>query len=54
MVDMIRCAKFALDRGLSGRLESVSAYYAKHPPVQYPDHIAKQMLDDFIAGKRDS
>lgn len=52
MIDMIRCAKLGLDRGVAGRLISASAYYAKHPPVQYPDEEAFRMLKDFIEGKR--
>jgi len=51
MVDMIRCAQLAKDRGIAGKLIAVSAYYAKHPPVQYPDSEAKQMLEEFIYGQ---
>lgn len=53
MIDMIRCAKLGLDRGIGGRLISPSAYYAKHPPVQYPDEEAFRMLIEFIEGKRE-
>jgi len=53
MIDMIRCAKLGLDRGVAGRLVSASAYYAKHPPVQYPDEEAFKMLKEFIEGKRE-
>ena len=52
IVDMVRCAKVGLDRGIGGRLLSASAYYAKHPPVQYEDEEAFTMLKEFIAGKR--
>jgi len=45
---MIRCAKLAKDREIAGRLIPVSAYYAKHPPTQYPDTEAKRMLEEFI------
>ncbi len=51
IVDMIRCAKVGLDRGIAGRLVSASAYYAKHPPVQYEDEEALKMLKEFIAGR---
>jgi myo-inositol-1-phosphate synthase len=34
MIDAIRGAKLALDRGISGPLESISAYCFKHPPIQ--------------------
>jgi myo-inositol-1-phosphate synthase len=53
MIDMIRCAKLALDRKIAGPLISVSSYYAKHPPKQYPDEESKRMLEEFIRGERD-
>lgn len=53
IIDAIRCAKIARDRGVSGRLESASAYLMKHPPKQYPDAQARQMLEEFIEGKRE-
>ncbi len=49
-IDAIRCCKLALDRGLGGVLEGPSAFFSKHPPVQYPDHQAYQMTEDFITG----
>ncbi len=52
-VDAIRCAKIALDRGVGGVLESASAYFMKFPAKQYPDWRARQMLEEFIAGKRE-
>jgi len=53
MVDAIRCAKLAIDREVGGVLISPSAYFMKHPPVQYPDEAARQMVEEFIAGKRE-
>lgn len=53
LVDMIRCCKLALDRGVSGVLTSASAYFAKNPPQQFPDQEAKEMLEEFIAGRRE-
>ncbi|MDI9570763.1 MAG: inositol-3-phosphate synthase, partial [Pseudomonadota bacterium] len=53
IVDAIRCCKLALDRGQGGALLSPSAYFMKHPPRQYFDEGAYQMLEDFIQGKRD-
>jgi myo-inositol-1-phosphate synthase len=50
-IDAIRCCKLARDRGISGPLESVSAYTMKHPPQQYTDAVALQMLEAFIAGE---
>lgn len=52
-IDAIRCAKLALDRGIGGPLYSISAYTMKHPPIQYPDFQAKQMVEEFIEGKRE-
>jgi myo-inositol-1-phosphate synthase len=54
MVDAIRCCKLALDRGIGGVLESASSYLAKSAPVQYSsDEEAREMMDQFIAGKRE-
>jgi len=52
-IDAIRCAKIGLDRGIGGRLLSISSYTMKHPPKQFPDDQARQMVEDFIAGKND-
>jgi myo-inositol-1-phosphate synthase len=51
VIDAIRCAKLALDRGLSGALIAPSAYFMKSPPQQYPDEVARQMVEDFIRSK---
>lgn len=53
IIDAVRCAQIARDRGIAGRLDSASAYLMKHPPVQYPDGKARQMLEEFIAGTRE-
>jgi len=50
-IDAIRCAKLALDRGIGGPLYSISAYTMKHPPIQYPDWKAKELVDKFIRGE---
>jgi myo-inositol-1-phosphate synthase len=47
-IDAIRCAKLALDRGIGGVLEAPSAYFCKHPPRQFTDDEAFQMLKKFI------
>ena len=39
VIDAIRCAKVALDRGIGGALEGPSAYFMKTPPKQYPDTV---------------
>ncbi len=53
MVDAIRGTKLALDRKISGQLESISAYCFKHPPLQMPYNEAKLAFLDFVEGKRD-
>jgi myo-inositol-1-phosphate synthase len=53
MIDAIRGAKIALDRGISGPLESISAYCFKHPPVQMSYSEARTNFIDFVDGKRD-
>ncbi|MHC4477854.1 MAG: inositol-3-phosphate synthase [Planctomycetota bacterium] len=52
-IDAIRCCKLALERNIGGVLTSISAYCMKHPPQQYPDNIAKEMVEQFIQGKRE-
>lgn len=49
VIDAIRCAKLALDNGISGTLLGPSAYFKKSPPVQYDDNTARKMVEDFIA-----
>jgi myo-inositol-1-phosphate synthase len=50
IIDAVRCAKIAMDRGLGGPVESASAYFMKSPSVQYHDDVARQMVEDFAAG----
>ena len=50
VIDAVRCAKIALDRGLSGPVEGPSAYFMKSPMVQYTDSEARDLVEDFIAG----
>jgi myo-inositol-1-phosphate synthase len=50
VIDAIRCCKIALDRGLAGPLAGPSAYFMKSPPTQYPDDVAHDMVEEFIAG----
>ena len=47
-IDSLRCAKLALERGEGGVLEAPSAYFCKHPPRQFTDDEAYQMLENFI------
>lgn len=51
MIDAIRGTKIAIDRGISGQLDSVSAYCFKHPPVQRPYLEAKNSFMEFVEGK---
>jgi myo-inositol-1-phosphate synthase len=53
MVDAIRGMRLALDRGLSGQMESLSAFCFKHPPVQMPYPAAKAAFEEFTSGKRE-
>ena len=48
VVDAVRCAKTALDNGISGTLEGPSAYFMKSPPIQYTDDEARDMVEDFV------
>src|SRR5947209_17180337 len=52
VIDAVRCAKLALDRGLGGALEGPSAYFMKSPPVQHTDDQARQLVENFIGGSR--
>jgi len=51
-IDSIRCAKMALERGIGGVLEAPSAYFCKHPPRQFTDDEAFQMVEEFILADR--
>ena len=53
MVDMVRLMRLAIDRGVSGVLDSACAFLTKHPPVQIPDSDAADYVDQFITGKRE-
>ncbi len=52
-IDAIRCAKLALERRLGGVLIAPSAYFCKHPPSQFTDDEAYQMLETFIDPRQD-
>ncbi len=53
IVDMIRYMKLALDRNISGVLESACSFLTKHPPNQIPDGMAFDNLKEYVSGKRD-
>jgi myo-inositol-1-phosphate synthase len=51
VIDAVRCAKIALDRGMKGALVAPSSYFMKSPPQQFPDDQAREMVEEFIRGK---
>lgn len=50
VIDAVRCAKLALERGLAGAIQAPSSYFMKSPPKQVTDQQAREHLDRFIAG----
>lgn len=53
LVDMIRYMRIALDRQVSGVLDSACGFLTKHPPVPMPDSKAFEQLGEFVAGSRE-
>ena len=53
VIDAVRCAKLALDRGLSGALVEPSSYFMKSPPQQFTDDEARLKTDAFIRGDQE-
>jgi myo-inositol-1-phosphate synthase len=51
IIDAVRCAKLALDRGMSGSLTAPSSYFMKTPPIQYTDDMARELMEEFIRGE---
>jgi myo-inositol-1-phosphate synthase len=51
IIDAVRCAKIALDRGIKGAVEAPSSYFFKSPPIQPNDHEARAMLEAFIVNE---
>ena len=51
IIDAVRAAKIALDRGIGGPILSASSYFMKSPPVQYADDVARDSVEKFIAGE---
>ncbi|MBK8985131.1 MAG: inositol-3-phosphate synthase [Chloroflexi bacterium] len=51
MIDAVRCAKLALDRGIGGPLIAPSSYFMKSPPEQFTDDEARNKTEAFIAGE---
>jgi myo-inositol-1-phosphate synthase len=53
IIDAVRAAKIAKDRGIGGPLLSASSYFMKSPPEQYSDDTARDAVDKFIRGELD-
>ena len=51
IIDALRCAKLAMDRGIGGPIIGPSAYFMKSPPVQFTDDEARQMVEEFATGE---
>jgi myo-inositol-1-phosphate synthase len=51
IIDAVRAAKIAKDRGIGGPILSASSYFMKSPPIQYNDHDAKAAVEAFIKGE---
>ena len=54
IIDAVRAAKIALDRGVGGPILSASSYFMKSPPEQYSDEECRTKVEQFIAGEIDS
>lgn len=54
VIDAVRCAKLALDRGVSGALVAPSSYFMKSPPRQFTDYQARELLEAFIRNEQPS
>ncbi|MGH3541695.1 MAG: inositol-3-phosphate synthase [Mycobacterium sp.] len=50
IIDAVRAAKLAQDRGIGGPVIPASAYLMKSPPQQLPDDVARTQLEEFIVG----
>jgi myo-inositol-1-phosphate synthase len=51
IIDAVRAAKIALDRGIGGPVISASSYFMKSPPEQYGDDICRDLVEEFIRGE---
>lgn len=50
VIDAVRCAKIALDRGIGGALNGPASYFMKSPPLQFSDDQARELVEAFIRG----
>ncbi len=53
IIDAVRAAKIAKDRGIGGPILSASSYFMKSPPEQYGDDVARDLVEKFIRGELD-
>jgi myo-inositol-1-phosphate synthase len=51
IIDAVRAAKIALDRGIGGPVISASSYFMKSPPEQYGDDVCRDLVEKFIHGE---
>jgi len=51
VIDALRCAKVAMDRGVGGPLLSASSYFMKSPPLQFTDDEARWKVEAFLRGE---
>jgi myo-inositol-1-phosphate synthase len=51
IIDAVRAAKIALDRGIGGPILSASSYFMKSPPEQFGDDVCRDLVEKFIAGE---
>ena len=47
-IDLIRCARLAMDRNLGGPIHAPASAFCKHPPRQVPDDVAHLELEEFV------
>jgi myo-inositol-1-phosphate synthase len=51
VIDAVRAAKIAKDRGIGGPLLSAASYFMKSPPEQHGDDDARDLVEKFIRGE---
>ena len=51
IIDAVRAAKIAKDRGIGGPVTSASSYLMKSPPEQFGDDVCRDMVEKFIRGE---
>ncbi len=52
VMDAVRCAKIAIDRGMAGPVIGPSSYFMKTPPKQFRDSVCREMTEAFIRGEQ--